>query len=284
MLSALAFDGLQEVQLRQYVDALGLQPIIKGFGGKTASQSLLNGMNAASACLKKYTATLSYDPTRANELFDKIQVWQDSHGEELKKLSAQGAKTVPQQIALTLGPEQAKHFVVASFSEAARGLSGWVGGAVAANYKTNPNFTQSMAIADQESRLITFATIVKLDRDGTLAAMFAKPGTSGLGVLGIDDLVVAGIIIGVAAIIAVTVIVSQSMSQSYMNEKIDQLCKLDESKCKEVIADVIKKKAEQSPVSAITESIGTVGKVAAVGLVGYLAFTLGLPMLKRKAS
>lgn len=281
-MSLVAFDGLADVQRRELVSMSGLEPIIQRFGGATATDNLVNGMHAAQEVLKKHTSTLTFDPNQANALFDRIEVWQQQNAEKLRMLMRQGAKTVPEQIALSLGASEARSFIVASFSEACRGLKGWVGGAVAANYKTNPNFTEAMALADRESRLITFASIVLLDRDGTLSRIFSGQGFQGQDALGIEPVTIGLIVVAiVSAAAAIAFIATESIKQSAMNERIDKLCAIDQQQCKSALIETIRADAkrleEKSPLNEFTSSAA---KYLAIGLFVYLGITMGVPAIR----
>lgn len=272
-MALIAFDGLADVQRREYVDMMGLEPIMQSFGGKTATENLVNGMNAALGILKKYTSTLTFDPNRANELFDRIEVWQSANGERLRQLMRQGAKTVPEQLAIEFGPSEARSFIVASFAEASRGLKGWVGGAVAKNYRTNPNFTEAMALADRESRMITFASIVKLDQIGTLQKIFSPSAMSGDDALGIAPAVVA-IVIGVAAAIAaIAVLATEAMRQSNQNKLIDKLCEKSESDCVAALKEAVREESQGSPIGkALTAGTAAFGKWIGVGVIALVGW------------
>jgi hypothetical protein len=187
----------------------------------------------------------------------------------------QGAKTVPEQIAMQFGPDEAKSFIVASFSEAARGIKGWAGGAVQKNYKTNPNFTESMALADRESRMITFASIVQLERSGTLAKIFAGQSLRGDDGLGAVPLAVV-IIAAAVAVTAVALCAYEAIRQSALNKKIDKLCEMDEALCKQVLAETIREEASSSPLASGARTLGT---ALGIGIVAYVGATVVLPKL-----
>lgn len=281
-MSLVAFDGLADVQRREFVSMAGLEPIMQGFGGKNATENLVNGMNASLASLKKYTSTLTFDPNRANEVFDRIEVWQQQNSEKLRDMMKKGAKTVPEQIAMSLGNDEAKSFIIASFSEAARGLKGWVGGAVAKNYKTNPAFTESMALNDRESRMITFASIVQLDQNGTLAKIFTGKslGDDGLGDAGIISVPLALLVIAVAAAIcAISLVAYEAMRQRQQNKLIDQLCeKGSKDDCVQALKETIEE--ERSGGGGVVAQVaGSVGKWVGIGLVAYVGATFLLPKL-----
>ena len=282
-MSLVAFDGLADVQRREFVSMAGLEPIMQSFGGRNATENLVNGMNAALASLKKYTSTLTFDPNRANELFDRIEIWQQQNNEKLRDLMRQGAKTVPEQIAMTLGDDEAKSFIIASFSEAARGLKGWVGGAVAKNYKTNPNFTEQMALDDRESRMITFASIVQLDRNGTLAKIFAVKSLNGEDGVGAFPVVLVVIAVAVA-VCAVSLVAYEAMRQSQKNKLIDQLCERgSQEDCVAALKEAVHE--ETSGSGGVAEKVaGSVGKWLGIGLVAYLGAAFVLPKLMKGGS
>lgn len=277
-MSLVAFDGLADVQRREFVSMAGLEPIMQGFGGKNATENLVNGMNASLASLKKYTSTLTFDPNRANEVFDRIEVWQQQNSEKLRDLMRKGAKTVPEQIAMSLGNDEAKSFIIASFSEAARGLKGWVGGAVAKNYKTNPAFTESMALNDRESRMITFASIVQLDQNGTLAKIFTGKslGDDGLGAVPLAVIIVIAVAAGICA---VSLVAYEAMRQRQQNKLIDQLCEQgSKDDCVQALKETIEE--ERSGGGGVVAQVaGSVGKWVGIGLVAYVGATFLLPKL-----
>lgn len=280
-----AFSGLAEVNRQEYVDRAGLQPIIDSFGGRTMNEMLQNGAVQAARILSNYVGAISYDRLAANELFDKIEAWQTTHGAQLEQYIRSGATTVPEQIRLAFDSKTAQQFIVASFASATRSLPAWRGSAVSNAVKGDPSLTYAQADADGKSRLITFATIVLLEREGILRQIFIPPpGTNGLGFLPVLA-AAAPWIIAVVALAAVCGIIYLAISyqdQQRLNSWVEEKCRRSPDQCDATIDKVIDAEIARQgkpALAQISEAFGlkSVGIAAGVALVAYVGVKYGIP-------
>lgn len=277
------FGGLSETTQNEYIDRVGLQAIVDSFKGSYAKEQLEDGMQRAAAALGKYTATLSFDPGAAADIFTTVELWQNTHGELLREYVRQGAETVPEQIALSLGRERAQQYIVASFSEAVRGMKAWSGGAVVASVKSGGLMSKDAASQDARTRAVVFATIIKMDRDGELAPIFwGTSGASGMGEL-ITAATIAVIgkvvaVIGVALIAAWVVNNQMTKRMEQQNLLTEKMCDEDPEHCADRLQEVVQKMEEArsgtGPVSDVAKTIAT---YAGVGLLAYIGVAYVLP-------
>lgn len=287
MFAALA--GLAEVNRQEYIDRANLEPVIRGFGGSTMNQMLVNGAKQAASVLSKYTSTLTYDRLAANELLDKIEVWQAAHSEQISAYIRSGATTVPQQIGLAFDPQTAARFILASFSQAVQGLPAWSGTAVSDAVRTDPTLTESKAQADAQARLITFASIIRLDQQGQLESYF-RPGLSGLGLEPVSTTTVVVAVV-VTALVCLTCIAFKLIDIEETNAWVEKRCKQSPDKCDETIEKVILGKIEkekQGGVSFLPSAkdlgLGDIGKYLGIGVLAYIGVKYVVPAAISAAS
>ncbi|NCA17983.1 MAG: hypothetical protein EBS90_13235, partial [Betaproteobacteria bacterium] len=276
---------LAEVSRQEYVDRAGLQPIIDSFGGSTMNEMLVNGAMQAAKILSNYVGALSYDKLAADELFNKIEAWQAANGPRLQQYIRSGAETIPEQIRLAFDSRTAQQFVVASFASAVQGLPAWRGSLVSTAVKVDPSLNYATAEADGKSRLITFSTIVLLERQGVLREIFnPPPGTNGFG----NPLVIpvaAWWVIGVVAVAAVCGMVYLAINyqdQKRLNELLKIKCEASPDQCEKAIDDAIKAELERQkkpPLAQVSEAFGLkyLGVAAGVGILAYLGAKFVLP-------
>ena len=281
-----AFSGLAEVSRQEYVDRAGLQPIIDSFGGSTMNEMLANGAMQAAKVLSKYVGALSYDKLAADELFNKIEAWQAANGSRLQQFIRSGAETIPEQIRLAFDSRTAQQFIVASFASAVQGLPAWRGSLVSSAVKVDPSLTYAMAEADGKSRLITFSTIVLLERQGVLVEIFNPPkGTSGLGNPLVALPVAAWWVVGVVAVAAVCGIVYLAINyqdQKRLNNLLKIKCEQNPSQCDRAIDEAINAELQRQgkpALAQVSEAFGLkyLGVAAGVGILAYLGAKFVLP-------
>lgn len=281
-----AFSGLAEVNRQEYVDRAGLQPIIDSFGGATLNEMLQNGAIQAARVLSKYVGAVSYDRLAADELFDRIEAWQTSHGAQLQQYIRSGARTVPEQIRLAFDSKTAQQFIVASFASASAALPAWRGSVISTAVRSDPSLTYAQADADGKSRLITFATIVLLEREGVLNQIFnPPPGTNGMGALPLALAAAAPWIVGVIAVVALCGIIYLAINyqdQRRLNQLIEEKCRRSPDQCDETIDKIIDAEIARQgkpALSQVSEAFGlkSVGIAAGVALLGYVGFKYALP-------
>jgi hypothetical protein len=175
----IGFSGFPSSSQLEIAERSGLTAIIDSFPGSSRSAVLANGAAQARAALLKYTSSLEYDATVAAEASARVSAWEDLHGQELLSLSRSGANRVNQNLALGLPQAAAQQFVIASYGRAAYGLPAWNSGLALAKLDTyTPGWTRNEADVDSECRLQAFASIVKMDRDGSLAQLFQRPAAA----------------------------------------------------------------------------------------------------------
>lgn len=272
----------------------GITPIMAGFQGGNLSQKLASGYAAARARLLKYTSTLSFNKGAAEELVHEIRSWQERNRALIDEyMKHPGTDTLPEQIALKLGPEKAQQLVVAGFSEAARGLGPWLGGDIIANYKTDPQIPEKWVVADAEKRLAIFASIVKMDDDGDLFKIFkpeeyrklhpAVQGFGGFPAIPVGVLIVLALV--VVTTVALVFVYLGSMEELRLNNKImeDRCRRAEERGDTELVKLCIE--AAQSATekdSGLEGLFRSLFRYALIGGVIYTAAFIALPMVTEK--
>lgn len=211
-------------QLSEARVSAGLQAIINGFapGSASTSERLRAGADAARSALEQY-GPLRFDPSLAATQMREIDAWATRNQEELERIMASTTQALPQELVLTMGSERAQAFVHATYFEAASGLPAWISGAVTASVQDpSGQISERWAREDAQDRLQAFATIVALDRDGTLEAIF-RPPEQGNGSLGsIPYWFIAIVLVVLAAAIVTTVILLRRVSVN--NRLLRDLC------------------------------------------------------------
>lgn len=280
-----AFGDLASMNRREYVDRAGLDPVIQGFGGSTLQERLGNGAIQAGRVLSKYVGSLAYSDVAAREMFNKVEAWQAANSYQFEAIMRSGADTVPEQVRLAFGDQAARQFVVASYSQAVKGIKAWDGGAIGAAVKVDSSMTQSVAQADAENRLIVFAQIILLDRDGTLQEIFSRSGASGFGELTVGAIALISVAV-VGAIAGIVVLARSYMDLSYTDKWIEERCRINPSQCDDTLNRAIDNMFEgKSPggggadttkefVSSLTGPLGT---ALGIGLLAYIGVTFVLP-------
>lgn len=279
-----AFGDLTALNRREYVDRAGLEPVIASFGGATLQQRLANGAKAAAQILTRYVGSLSYSDVAAEEMFSKVDAWQTANRYQFEAIMRSGANTVPEQVKLAFGDEAARQFVVAAFSQAVKGLKAWDGGAIRDGIMTDQRMTQAIAEADAENRLIVFAQIVILERDGTLRKFFDPKAAAGMGELATGTAIVIGL--AVVALIAGIVVMARSwMDLRYTDNWIRERCRINPEKCDRTLENAIDNMFEgKSPgggsQEVLSQTASQVGKYLGIGLLAYVGFVFVLPAVR----
>jgi hypothetical protein len=277
----LSLSGLPESSQVALIDDTGIRSIAQGFAGSTRGQQLVSGMAAARAALSKYTSNLSYNAQAANDAAAIISSWESQHGSELVNLASQGVSRVADEVKLGLSASAAQSFIIASYAKAAQGIPAWAGQVVPKNVGVTSEYTYVDADADSEARLLTFASIVKMDREGSLSAIFSQStGASGLG---LDPVTVAWVVgtIAVAAIAAFVILKLQEQKNDQYNAILDRWCERDPEGCKQGLAEI----AKRGPTPDLVSQASTdVVKYAGLALLAYVGVVYGLPALKKASS
>lgn len=279
-----AFGDLASMNRREYIDRAGLDPVIQGFGGASLQERLGNGAVKAGQILSKYVGSLSYSDIGAQEMFSKVEAWQAANQYQFEAIMRSGSSTVPEQVKLAFGDEAARQFIVAAYSQAVKGIKAWDGGAIGAAIKIDPKMTQSVAQADAENRLIVFAQIVLLERQGTLQKIFTRGGASGLG---LDPGTVVLIGVAIVAVIAGIVVMARSwMDLQYTDKWIEERCRINPQACDDTLKAAIDNMFEgKSPGGGASEVLSElprqVGMYLGIGLLAYVGTAFILPAARK---
>lgn len=271
----------------------GLRPIIDGFPGGSLTEKLASGYEAAKTVLLQYTSTLKFSKEEAETVLFEIKGWADRNSDIIAEyMNDPASDTLPEQVALELGTKKAQQFVVAGFSEAARGLGPWLGGYVAGEVDKDPLLPEGWVKDDAHNRLVVFAAIMKMEADGDIEQIFRpeqwarKRGLSGVG-LGMPPMLVAGIVVAV-----VVVVVSTVALVLYFAEVSEQ-----NREHNKVAADICAKGAATNdarllktcenlmkPAGGFGDDLMTkIGKYVLIGGVIYTGAFVLLPMLTQRA-
>lgn len=288
--------GATAAQAKAMMQRAELQPIIDGFSGATLTEKLGSGFEAARGALLRYTSTLSFSSDEADAVIHEIESWHALHQQDIDaSINDPARDTLPEQIALSFGPEKARQMIVAAFSEAARGLGPWLSGDIAANYKTDPTIPESFVVADANDRLVVFASIVKMDTDGDLEKIFLPEqwaaghpqAQDGLGVfqavvaaVGAKLLVTAVVLIFLGTVAMVLMFIHSMRRTSLNNAIMAERCKAAEARGDtETVRLCIKLASAAGADDSIMKTIKTIATVALVGGALWLGATLVLPRL-----
>lgn len=254
---------------------------LPAFPGANVVEQLANGWDEAKARLAKYTSTMSYSVEQADAVVHKVKSWTERNEAALKQYLADStANDLPDFLQLQLGKDEAQQFIIATYSLAATGLGPWLSGMVSAKVAEGSVPYPDM-IEDADARLAIFGSIVKWDNEGDLATIFSPQQA-----LGMNPIIVAGIIVAVAVVlVAGAAVVLQWVTAgkvvSKNAEMIDKWCseaqeKGDQatvSKCLELSAGLQAQALDQSnPVTLAVKGLLLLGG-------GYLFLVYGLPEL-----
>ena len=278
----------------------GLVPIIDSWAGKSLTEKLASGYAAAKASLLKYTSTLTFDPLAAEDLLHEIQAWRDRNAKVIDEMMLDpSAHSLPDQIALKFGPKKAQQFIIAGYAEAVRGLAPWLSGDIAANFKDDPTITEAWVAADANDRLVTLASIVKMDQDGDLEKVFlpeqyaaGQPAASGLGfftaMVGLIGPVLTVVLVSVIFLgtVALLFMFVDSMTQTILNNRnMTARCEDAEKRGDKKMIELCIKLAGEAKAkrSSVEELAGKVFKYALIGGVVYTLAVIVLPKLTERA-
>lgn len=285
----IGFGDLSQIERMSLQDKAGLSSIIDAFPGNTLRDKLASGHAQARAILAKYTSTLSYDHSAAEELFHQIETWQNTHPATIAEMMKRPATdTLPEQVALVFSPQKAQAFLVAGFSEASKGLGPWLGGMVGKKIFSDSRLPEARAKDDANARLAVFASIVKLEKEGSLQEIFHPMETwtknvSGFGALPIAPfipMIVKGLVVIVVAAMALFVVYRLMSDQAQFNNQLfGEYC--DEAK-RAGDAETMRWCAEMAAPSSWERTAQTIGLYAVAGVVAYAALFQLLPMVWKK--
>lgn len=203
---------------------------LPSFPGATLPEQLLNGRNAALAVLQKYIPDLKFSYSEAKQAAREVDIWETRNETTLEELMLKtGAESLPEAVQFQFGSDKARAFVLYGYTEAARGLGPWLSGAVALEAAGGNKLNARWAEEDGAARLAVFASIVKLEQDGYLKAIFVPPST-GLGFIQIGavagaTLVWALVVVAVAVAAIIVGYLYLSKTVEINNRLLSDLCK-----------------------------------------------------------
>ena len=301
----LSLSGLPDSSQVALIDNTGIRSIAQSFAGSTRGEQILSGLLAARRAISKYTSNLAYSPKAYKDAAAIISSWENQHGSELVGLTSKGVSRVADEVKLGLSQSVAKAFIIGSYGQAAKGVPAWAGKVVSRHAGSSSDYTLVDADIDSEARLLTFASIVKMDRDGSLGAILGEydcrwsteadgtqnflcknwphsssSGASGLGVLPVA-VVYGAVAVAVAAISAFVILQLQDKKTEQYNAVLERLCKQDPAECNKVLAEL----AQKGPgTDIVTEASTGLVKYAGLALIAYVGVVYGIPAIKKATS
>lgn len=264
--------------------ASGVQAVMNEFAPDAALPTrLVAGRDAALAVIRRYRPDFEYDPDEAHAAMRDIDAWAERNQAALSAAMAAPIAELPGQLQLEMGSDRAQAFILSSFTHAAAGLGPWKSGAVAREAAAGEIINDRWARADAADRLETFALIVKMDREGSLAPIFVPPeGAGALGAIPAWLIVVALVVVAAAVVVLVL-----GWRRITLNNKLlaDICARAAERGDEETLRQCIEatKSLQVSPFEQAAIGVGKQivwGVVAAGGV--YAALRWGLPALRRR--
>lgn len=165
------------------------------YPGETVPEQLHTAWKDAEQRLGRYVGEFRYSEAEARAVLHEIGALLDAHRSEYVALMRDPqTDDLPEALQMKLGADKAKQFLIAMYSEAARGLGPWLGGLIGKEL-SDGQLAEWRARQDAQDRLVVFAGIRKLDEEGSLDELFRAQATSGLGVAPAVVAIVAGAVI-----------------------------------------------------------------------------------------
>lgn len=264
--------------------ALGrLQPLPDFAPGASLPQKLRAGRDAAEARLRKYVPAVRFNEADAKVAIRTVESWQQQHQSALADELASGTQSLPQALALRIGPKMAQDFIVAGYVVAAAGLGPWLSGQVSNYAARRIMINDQWARDDAAARLRVFGVIVKLDDMGELQKLFQPQAMSGFG---LAPGIIALIAIAVAIVVAGVVVYLLSSKQLDLNNQLtrDMCERAQREKNEEQTTACINAASRAGIAQELGSAIGAVlGKVVLVGAIGAGVY-LAIPLIERKLS
>jgi hypothetical protein len=253
--------------------------------GQTWEQKLVIAQGLAREALLKYVPRLELDEEQADFVLFQIGQWVELNGPALEaSMATTEQDTLPEQIQLRLGPDQAKSFVLAVYVAAVKGMGPWKSGAVAELVRAGKLREQEM-VSDVIDRIQVFLSIVKLERRGELAQIFTGPPES-LGFVQIfgttaGKVVLTALVVTLVATAAVLLVYRYSAERLRLNNKImADICDWAMEQGRE---DIVKACVEAAREAQTKSPFEEAAKVLATGAVIVMVVAYALPrLLKRK--
>lgn len=262
--------------------ALGrLQPLPDFAPGGTLPQKLRAGRDAAEARLRKYVPAVRFNEADAKVAIRTVESWQQTHQGALTSELASGSQSLPEALALRIGPKSAQDFIIAGYVVAAAGLGPWLSGQVSDYAGRRIMINEQWARDDAAARLRNFGIIVKLDDMGALKNLFQSQAMSGFG---LAPGVIALIAIVVLFVVAGIVVYLLSSKQLDLNNQLtrDMCERAQREKNDEQTTACIQAASRAGIAQELGATLGAVlGKVVLVGAIGAGVY-LALPLIERK--
>lgn len=263
----------------------GVSAVMAEFApGAALPTRLVAGRNAALASLRKYRPDFKFDPAAADDAMRDIDAWSERNQAALSAAMLAPIAELPGQLRLQMGSDRAQSFILSSFTQAAVGLGPWMSGAVAREASSGEFINDRWARADAADRMETFAIIVKMDRDGSLASLFVPPeAAGGLGLLPAWLIVVALVIVAAAVVVLVLGWRRISLNNRLMRD----ICERAQAQGDTETVRQCVEAAKGLQVTPFEKAIGAIGKQVTWGLLAaggvYAALKWGLPWAARRA-
>jgi len=257
------------------------------FPGSSVPEKLYNGRDQAESILRKYVPNFQFDLETAKQTVRDIEAWSERNSDTLDSLMSQPGMDLPEAIKLELSSDKAQQFVIAGFTVAAFGLGPWGSGKIdeyaqSQESVSGTTINPTWALQDAQQRLDTFGLIVKMENEGDLQKIFQ--GGTGTGAFGIAPVIIWAVVVATVALAAVVFLYLYFNKKLELNNKImsDICAKAQQEGDKETTQKCLEA-AERLQASPIEGGLATIGKVAVIVALGYVAFKYALPALTSKS-
>lgn len=275
-------EGLADLSLVR----LSSSDSLPDFPGNTVVEKMVAGREAARAALKKHVPNFKFDVNQARDVVSLVNAWVERNQEGLAQAFLSPSNELPSYLVLNMGSkERVQQWLIANFTIAAEGMGPWLSGEVErASKDPQSPINERWASSDALKRIAVFSMIVKMDRDGELAAVFGSEQSAAiLGFGAVPPVIVGAVIVALVSLAAVvTYYYLESKKLEVNNKLMADLCRDaqkrgDEAtvqKCIEAVRDL----QVSSPLDSMVREVV---KVLMVMGVGYVAIKYGLPALER---
>lgn len=259
------------------------------FPGVSYADKLVSGRDAARAVILKYVPNFVFDEAASRSAMDQVNAWARRNAATLESTFTQqaGTEKLAQAVQLQMGADLARAFVIAVYTEAARGIGAWSSGAVGravAGQLPGVTAGYEWSKQDAEHRLLMFATILQMDRDGTLASMFRQTeAPSGLGLVWYGWVLIAAVVAAAAAVVFI-VLGHEVISRN--NDRMDDMCRKAQAagdsattaKCIQASAEL--QLAAANPFSSAISAVDLAVKGGLALAALYVGVRYGLPAVR----
>jgi len=261
---------------------------LPSFPGASVPEKLYNGRDTAEKILRKYVPDFILDIDRAKQAVQEIDSWSQRNSDILDSLMQQPGMDLPEAIQLEISSDKAQQFVIAGFTVAAYGLGPWGSGKIdsyaqAQESVLGTTINSTWALADAQQRLDTFGLIVKMENEGDLKKIFQ--GDSSTGAFGFPIIPIAWVIavalVSLAAVICLYLYFNKKLELN--NKVMSDICAKAQQEGDKETTQKCLEAAERLQASSIEGSLATIGKVAVIVALGYVAFKYALPALTSKS-